>query len=195
VYIAADYSIGMLRSGALSRLPRVNLDAQQLPVAPAAIDVLLANHMIYHLPRRDDALRDFVRVLRPGGYLLAATNSVQTMPELDKLLARAGEQLRPPIAPLRRPLMPFTLENGAELLRRHCRHVTRHDLVDALLFPSPQPLLDYLASMRAAYESQLPPPHTWHDVEAALHTRLEEHFSSHTHFRVSKKTGVFVCRR
>jgi ubiquinone/menaquinone biosynthesis C-methylase UbiE len=193
-YIAADLSLGMLRNRTLTTMPRINLDAQQLPVATATIDILLANHMIYHLPRRDSALRGFRRVLRDVGYLLATTNSAGTMPELGELLALAGARLHPPVAPLRRPRLPFTLENGAELLNRHFRHVARHDLVDALLFPSPQPLLDYVASMRAHFESQLPAPHSWDDVATVLRAKLEAHFSSHAHFRISKRSGVFVCR-
>jgi hypothetical protein len=86
--------------------------------------------------------------LGPGGILLAATNSVTNMAELRELVRVAAKRMRlgreiDPYTPL-----SFTLENGAELLRRHFAHVERSDLPAALVFPEAQPVLDYLAHER-----------------------------------------------
>jgi SAM-dependent methyltransferase len=192
-YIAADLSLGMLRALPEQPVPSVNLDAQQLPIASGAVDVLLANHMLYHVPDRDRALKEFVRALRPGGVLLAATNSESNMSEFATLrqeaAAAAGVDLKAP--PL--PTLTFTLENGAALLERYFSRVQRHDLPGALLFPQAQPVIDYLASSRERFEEQLPPEITWDDIARSLRAILERHLASEDVYRVNKLTGVFVC--
>jgi SAM-dependent methyltransferase len=49
-------------------------DAQDLPFPDASFDVVVANHMLYHVPEPTRAVAEFARVLRPEGVLLAATN-------------------------------------------------------------------------------------------------------------------------
>ena len=41
-------------------------DAQQLPFPDAAMDAVLAMHMLYHVPDRPRGLAEMRRVLRPG---------------------------------------------------------------------------------------------------------------------------------
>ena len=47
--------------------------AENLPMAGGSFDVLLAQHMIEHLPDPVSALREWRRVLRPGGMVVLAT--------------------------------------------------------------------------------------------------------------------------
>jgi SAM-dependent methyltransferase len=49
-------------------------DAQDLPFPDSSFDVVVANHMLYHVPQPARAAAEFARVLRPDGVLLAATN-------------------------------------------------------------------------------------------------------------------------
>ena len=49
-------------------------DAQDLPFPDASFDVVVANHMLYHVPEPARAAGEFARVLREDGVLLAATN-------------------------------------------------------------------------------------------------------------------------
>jgi len=63
------------RSRAGSHVFLIAGDAQWLPFADASFDCILAMHMLYHVPDRDLAIAEMRRVLRPGGVLLALTNS------------------------------------------------------------------------------------------------------------------------
>lgn len=185
-YVAGDLSLGMLR--AVDAPARLNLDAQHLPFAGDRVDVLLANHILYHVPDKERALAEFARVLRPGGVLLAATNSAENMRELSDLLAQAARKAGlDSAAPV--PLS-FTLESGGPLLRRHFANVERHDLPAALVFPEVQPVLDYLATSPrflgafAAEDEQ-----SWR----LLRELVEAEIVAHGAFRVNKLTGVFRC--
>lgn len=195
-YYACDLSFGMLQGLSIPGLPRINLDAQQLPFADECADVVLANHMLYHVPDQDAAVREIHRVLRPGGYLLAATNSAANMKELS--------DLRPAVVrhfgistddfPLR-PRLTFTLESGHQVLERHFPFVTRHDHHSALVFPDSQPVVDYINSSRNYYMGVLPEGIRWEDIEAAIRREVDGRIAEHGAFRVNKLTGVFVCQK
>lgn len=195
-YIAADLSLGMLHRLPQPNLDRLNLDVQRLPLPDHTFDVVLANHMLYHVPDRDAALDQIARILRPAGCLLAVTNSVQSMGELTRLYQSAAHKLGliEKIAVIQSAADTFGLENGTPLLLRHFAHVARFDLPAALVFPEPQPVIDYIATTRERYEALLPAGITWADVVAALTDLLRQHIAEHGVFRVNKLTGVFVCR-
>ena len=190
-YIAADLSPGMLRG--ITAPERVNVDAQALPFAEGSADVLLANHMIYHLPDQERAVAGFARVLRPGGSLLAATNSAGNMAEMRELVREAARRLgivrdADPYTPL-----SFTLENGAALLRRHFAHVERSDHQAALLFPEAQPVLDYLATSPEFYLGLLPEAIGVEQAWQLLRELIDERIARHGVFRVGKLSVVFRC--
>jgi SAM-dependent methyltransferase len=63
-------------------------DVQGLPFENGAFDVVVANFMLYHVPDLDRAFAEIVRVLRPGGRLIAATNGVEQLAELWELVGR-----------------------------------------------------------------------------------------------------------
>lgn len=196
-YIAADLSLGMLRGLPAPPPDRVNLDAQRLPLAGHAFDVVLANHMLYHVPDRDAALAEIARVLRPTGCLLAVTNSAQSMAELNHLRQDAIRRLggTGPQTIWQNAGNAFGLENGTPALVRHFAHVERFDLHAAFVFPQPQPVIDYLATTRARIEQMLPSGVTWDDLVATLTQILRQHIAEHGAFHVSKLSGVFICRQ
>jgi SAM-dependent methyltransferase len=195
-YYACDLSLGMLRGLTAPRLSHVNLDAQQLPFADESADVILANHMLYHVPDQDAAVQEIKRVLRPGGRLLAATNSATNMPELAELRHAIFKYFGIPddLFPLR-PRLSFTLETGHELLGRHFTAVHRHNHPSALVFPHSQPVVDYINSSRNFYMGRLPDNTRWQDVEAVIHREVNGRIAQHGTFRVNKLTGVFVCQK
>jgi SAM-dependent methyltransferase len=67
-----DLSIGMLESAAHPAL--FSADVAALPLRDGVFDVVLAVHMLYHLPDRETAVRELRRVLAPGGLCVAVTN-------------------------------------------------------------------------------------------------------------------------
>ena len=91
-------------------------DVQQLPFADGSYDTVVAAWMLYHVPDLDSAFAEIVRVLTPGGALIAVTNSERHIAELRELLVypRGFD-------------MSFNSENGEELLRRHFAGVERFD--------------------------------------------------------------------
>lgn len=196
-YIAGDLSFGMVQELSHPNLPRLNLDIQHIPLADNTADVVLANHMLYHVPDKDAALAEIKRILRPNGHLIAATNSATNMIELINLRRQALQHLGLPLDPIleKSPVAElFSLENGRSHLQPHFTHIQRHDLPSALVFPNPQPILNYITSSRDWYETLLPKSITWDDLYHQFQTLLTDHFAQHPEFRISKLSGVFICR-
>jgi SAM-dependent methyltransferase len=70
--VALDYSAGML---ALSdpTVPRIQADAAALPLHDGCADVAVYSFVLFLLPDARAAVAEAARVLRPGGWILAAT--------------------------------------------------------------------------------------------------------------------------
>jgi SAM-dependent methyltransferase len=59
-----DYTTADLESP----LADVKLDIQQMPLADNTFDVVICNHVLEHVPDDRKAMREILRVLKPGGY-------------------------------------------------------------------------------------------------------------------------------
>jgi SAM-dependent methyltransferase len=195
-YVGMDNAPGLLRihpvRGALTLA-----DAQRLPFPKEKFDVVLANHMLYHVPDVDLALREFRRVLKPNGLLLASTNSLQTMPEFQALFRRSLMLLSAPgkvySQPPPLPHNPFALENGVQQLARHFYAVVRHDLPGALVFHSVEPVMAYLSSWRSIREPQLPKGIRWDDLMLVMRDQVSRVIGHFGEIVINKLTGVLIA--
>lgn len=97
-------------------------DASALPFGNGEFDVALAAWMLFHVRDLDLALSELARVLRPGGRLVAVTNSVEHMKELWELAQRETSVRT----------FKFRSENGEAALQRHFGHVERRDVRGSL---------------------------------------------------------------
>lgn len=111
-------------------------DVQALPFGDGSFDCVVAAWMLYHVADVDAGLAQIARVLRPGGHLVAVTNSEQHLAEARAL---GGIDLRGRI--------PFSRENGEAQLRRHFASVERRDIDGFITFPSHVEVRRYIASM------------------------------------------------
>lgn len=122
-------------------------DARQLPFADGVFDVVTARHMLYHLDDPALAVVEARRVLREGGRFVAVVNREAPYPHLTAVLhdVLAGHGITPLPSPddnVHGGNLPDLVGLGfaAEGMR-----VLRRD--NALLFPGPEPVVAYLASV------------------------------------------------
>jgi ubiquinone/menaquinone biosynthesis C-methylase UbiE len=108
-------------------------DVQELPFDDGSFDCAVAGWMLYHVPDLDRGLAELARVLRPGGRLVAATNSIRNLGELWDIVGRdrTGEGTT------------FLAEDGEERLQRHFAAVERREVVGDMTFTREQ-AVDYL---------------------------------------------------
>ena len=156
-------------------------DATDLPFEDGSFDLVIANHMLYHLDDPAAALREFARVLRTGGRLVAAVNGGDHMQEIRELGPAIG---RP--AMLRGLTMnDFTAETGGEIVGGFFSEVDVERYPCDLLIPSAEPVLDYLGSLTEEPLSA--------DEESAVRELVQAKIDADGHFFVRKHTVVITA--
>lgn len=156
--------------------------ADALPLTDRSVDGVVASHMLYHLDDPQAGLRELHRVLRPGGWIVAATNGRDHLHQLRTLAHRAG-------VPDAAPTLPggFSRDNGAALLAAHFTDICEHPYRDELVVPCATPVIDYLASCadRPLIMAEI----------AALRDAVNADLCSHEELRVTKDTALFTARK
>ena len=113
-------------------------DVQELPFEDESFDCVVAAWMLYHVADVDAGLREIARVLRPGGHLVAVTNSEEHLAEAR---AYGGVDMR--------GRSPFSRENAEPQLRSHFSHVERRDVDGFVTFAGHEDVRRYVSSMVA----------------------------------------------
>lgn len=179
-----DFSDGMLDAAWRNLLPTgyrfkfEKVDAQTIPYADKTFDVVIANHMLYHVPDRKKALAEMRRVLKAGGVLLAATVGTLHLDELYEWISRV-EGSTPG-----RFKLEFTLENGAEQLQECFQRVELSRYQDELRVTDVEIIKAYIRSMTSASELQ-------EDQFQLLEKELDEMIKKSGEIYIKKDTGLF----
>jgi SAM-dependent methyltransferase len=121
------------------------MDAQSIPADEHGFDLVIASHMLYHVPDRAKALSEIRRVLKPGGRFYASTIGSHHMKEIHDLVTRFDPQLA---AWGVLPADSFGLENGSAQLHKYFTNVLLVRYLDALLVTDAALLTDYILSGR-----------------------------------------------
>jgi SAM-dependent methyltransferase len=174
-----DVSPGMTeaaRAGLHERAEYLVADAQELPFADRSFDVVVANHMLYHVPDRPKALAEIARVLVPGGVFHAATNGRGHLQELSDLVG-AGWSLNP-------HMEEFGLETGAAQLAKVLDDVRVERFDVELVVTEAEPVVAYIRSSVFFPDGSL--ERAREEVEAAV--------ARDGSFRITTKPGLLTGR-
>jgi 2-polyprenyl-3-methyl-5-hydroxy-6-metoxy-1,4-benzoquinol methylase len=122
-------------------------DVQHLPFGDGGFDVVVAAWMLYHVPDLERGIGELARVLRPGGRLVAATNSLFHLHELRELVGSG------------RSSITFSRETGEALLARHFANVRREDIDGSLEFADRAEVDEYVRASisMSPFADNLPP--------------------------------------
>jgi SAM-dependent methyltransferase len=88
--IGLDASMTLLRRATTGYRLRVEASAEELPFADGSFDVVVALNMLHHVINPERAVREFARVLVPGGTLVAVDPRKVWPIELAKRLLRGS---------------------------------------------------------------------------------------------------------
>jgi len=162
-------------------------DARSIPFPDASFDAVMANHMLYHVSERHQALKEIRRVLKPGGVLYASTMGMNHMKEVKDFLSLINQNYdlgRQDFA------CEFGLENGEEQLHAagfEDIRVERYD--DALQVSDPKPLIAYIRTTPGGRENL---------TEARLsklEMMLNEAIRLEGAVHITKEVGLFIAFR
>lgn len=196
--IAVDGSFGMASEAQAQALQRqlavhtLQANAEHLPLADAAVDRLMANHMLYHISDQAAALAEMRRVLKPDGVVMLATNAADANSLLHTAHSEAARELGYTPAP--RMTDRFHLGH-IDLVRRFFPTVEVHVRPDAFLFPTLEAALHYYASGNIDALADLPADRSHVSrLLPRVAERLRPHLDAEGRLRVAKDAGCFVAR-
>jgi ubiquinone/menaquinone biosynthesis C-methylase UbiE len=187
--VLADFSVGMLSEAKrlLGTTPGISyqlLDAETIPSVDQTYDVLIANHMLYHVPMIGRALTEMKRSLRDGGLLYTSAPSRMHLQELKSLLLSFDKSLVFPKDDVTR----FCMENGKKQLERFFTTVTLHVYTNEITVTSSDPVVRYVLSLFDG--TQYPDLRGHRDsFEALVRSKLEQTGS----LTLTGVTGLFEC--
>jgi SAM-dependent methyltransferase len=183
--VLSDLSAGMAAQSRcnLERHPAFQfavIDAQSIPFEAGSFDMVIAAHMLYHVPERDKALSEIQRVLKPGRRFYASTIGEKHLQELGDLVARFDPDLSEwGIFSTH----SFNLENGAAQLEAVFFSVSLVRYEDALEVTDAGALVDFILSRRIELSAE---------QQLALSAFVEQELKAHQgKFYITKDSGVF----
>ncbi|OCL02900.1 S-adenosyl-L-methionine-dependent methyltransferase [Glonium stellatum] len=128
-----------LREFGISSAAIEQCGAADLPFPDASFDLVIANHMLYHLDDPGLAIKEFSRVLRPGGRLTVALNGRRHIEELLEIRSAIG---RPRVI---LKAARITAETGPESPPNHFKDVRAEPFPGEFDIPKLEPILAYMA--------------------------------------------------
>ncbi|MBA4385946.1 MAG: class I SAM-dependent methyltransferase [Anaerolinea sp.] len=188
--IVSDFSEGMVAQ-VQKNLKKLNrsfqfkvIDAQSIPFKADQFDIVIANHMLFHLPDREKGLSEIKRVLKPAGWLYASTIGSTHLKEINDLVTRFE-----PLFSTWNTLATdsFSLENGSAQLEQFFSQVMLTRYADSLMVTEKQPLIDYIFSGRLQLSDE-------RKVELIKFIEHEFEIMGGAFF-VSKNSGVFEGKK
>jgi SAM-dependent methyltransferase len=185
-----DLSPGMVaeavgRVAGLERHRRVEgriADAQALPFTADSFEVVVANHMLYHVPDPRLAVAELARVVRPDGVLIAGTVGPSHLRELAEIRAEVFGGPR-----VLATVDVFGIEGGEPMLRGCFADVEWRHYDDCLDCTDPDDVMAFLASTPPVEDAS-------HEDRRRVVEAVQRRFAAGGgRMRISKETGVFVC--
>ena len=166
---------------------RVCGDVQALPFPDGAFDVVMAMHMLYHVPDIPAGVAELRRVLRAGGVLYAFTNSERAQHELLDLVAASGGDAAS-FGDSR-----FSNESGGALLRTAFEHVELvEDRGHRLVVTDVECIVDEVVRLRYALEPSLTVD--WDGFVIAVRRGAQAVIDRDGAFVMTENHGLFTCR-
>jgi ubiquinone/menaquinone biosynthesis C-methylase UbiE len=155
------------------------IDAQSIPLADETFDAVIANHMLYHVSDRAQAIAEMKRVLKTDARFFVTTVGDTHMREITNWFRQIHKsEVWDSFANL------FTLENGLAQLKPFFPNVTVSRYEDNLHVTELEPLIAYFRSMARASELS-------DDGFAKLEADLENELKEKGRIFITKDSGLF----
>ena len=148
--VLSDFSEGMLdlvreKFSTNKNVSIKQIDIQEIPFEDETFDVVIANHMLFHVPDLNKALLEVKRVLKVDGVFYSATDGNGGMrPFLHNAIVRFE-----PTSTAFTEQLPFNLQNGCEILNKYFKNVQRFDYENTLAITNTQDLIEWLKSTKS----------------------------------------------
>lgn len=187
--LLSDWSAGMVETakkkyGRYKNISYQQIDIQNIPYRGESFDVVIANHMLFHVPDLDGALSEVCRILKRGGVFYSSTNGNGGM---RAFLRDALKRLDADTKAFSEELS-FDLQNGEASLRKHFSSVERLDYEDSFAITETRDLIDWFKSTLSIAS------YTEREIDG-LFDYFEEIRKKDGAIHIPKECGLFVSAK
>lgn len=168
------------------------IDIQDIPFEDNSFDMLMANHMLYHVPDIDKAIKEVKRVLKPKGKFYASTNAKGHMLEATQMLSKVA-QILPSEVVANNFSHSFTLESAPDYLNKYFKTIKRFDLNSEIVVDKVEPVMAYLMSMTAVDKLKDLMPLAKQEKAMKLIIELIKEKLINGPIKIGTKTGLLVA--
>lgn len=185
-----DFSDGMLKDAKKNlgeKRSRFNfkiVNAENIPFEEENFNVVIANHMLYHVPNINKALKEINRVLKSEGILFASTVGKNHMKEIREIISTFD--IYSLTSESWEITDSFQLENGLKIVSEYFNMVELKRYKDNLKVTDPVYILDYIFSMPGNNEVNL----SSKDLKK-IYDYLEDTINEKENIYITKDTGYF----
>ncbi|MFW9820562.1 MAG: class I SAM-dependent methyltransferase [Candidatus Thorarchaeota archaeon] len=161
------------------------IDAENIPYPNQSFDVVLACHMLYHVPNIQKALLSINRVLKPNGRFISTTVSLNHIQELKDFLSKFDLNIE-----MKKKLFnEFRNETGKEILKPFFKEVELFEHINPVKIPSVDPLIKYIESM---FQKDYYP--NFQEIKPEIEKALIKTIKKDSVFKMKGISGLFQAK-
>ncbi|GAA0739279.1 MerR family transcriptional regulator [Clostridium oceanicum] len=189
-----DFSEGMLKDAKRNlgkdsaRFKFKIVDAQNISFEDFKFDVVIANHMLYHVKDIKKALKEIKRVLKPKGYFFASTIGKNHMKEMRNIISKFSKDGL--TSKSWNNTEGFQLENGFKKVSNLFKEVQLKRYNDNLFVTDSVAIMDYIFSMPGNNRKKVSISNL-RDIKNYLDYEIENNKGIY----ITKDTGFFKGRK
>ena len=155
------------------------IDIQNVPFSDKSFDIVIANHMLYHVPDFDKALTEVRRILKSEGAFYTTTIGKNNLNQLE-IIYRIFENI---CRFNYSGNLSFILENGKEKLEKHFQNIVQRKYSDHLEVTEVDDLMDYIVSYNSIPE----------EIYQEIYKNIVKEIERYGVMKISKDSGMFIC--
>lgn len=190
--VLSDFSQNMLNA-AKKNLANLKLpikfkiiDAENIPYPNQSFDLVLACHMLYHIPDIDTTLTEINRVIKPNGRFISTTVSRNHIKELKDFLL----QFNLDIEMKNEFFSEFRNETGKAILEQFFKEIEFYEYINPVNISSVKPLMKYIESMfQKDYYLQ------FQEIKPDIEKKLIKIIKKDSVFKMKGISGLFLAKQ
>lgn len=183
----SDFSEGMCKLVREKHIQHKNvnvkqIDIQDIPYEDDSFDIVIANHMLYHVPNVDKAIEEVYRVLKKDGIFYASTLGTNGF---QKYLNEKFREFNSNMDYFNIENWTFTLKNGKEKLSKKFNNIEMYEYKDSIKLTDENELVEWVFTSVVMQ-----------DLDKKQFNGLAEHFAKYKDekgvLNIPKQIGCFV---
>lgn len=154
-------------------------DIQKIPFTSNEFDIVIANHMLYHVPNLKKAISEISRVLKKDGVFYSTTIGENSYRELTDIYQKFEERAKFSYS----KDIKFNLKNGEAVLKNYFSSIEKRLYIDSLAVTDANDLMEYITSSNDI------PDDVYNEIKEIAETEIRLNGV----FKINKEQGMFIC--